>query len=123
MAAPNIKDFTSLYGKSAESNLTTNLAVLVSNAASSNKVVKLIALTLTNIHASADATYSVGINTASDGTGTTYYFAKDQVLPNKASIELVTETTAKFLEENKSIVVSSGSASTVDAVATFSELS
>jgi hypothetical protein len=123
MTAPNALNPTTLTLSNAKAALTTSPAVLIANAASSGKVIKITALKLSNIHASAVATYTVTVNSAAAGSGTDYSYGTSQSLPNKASIELASEGSPIVLLEDESLKVSSGAASTVDVVAAYGELS
>ena len=58
MAAPNLVNVTSIFGKTVGADLTTSIAAILSNAGSSNKLLKINSIYVTNIDGtnSADTT-------------------------------------------------------------------
>ena len=49
MAAPNLVNVSSIYGKTVGADLGTSIAAVLSNAGSSNKVFKINSIYVTNI--------------------------------------------------------------------------
>ena len=123
MAAPNIVNVSSIvagYAALAPSNTAAN--VLVLNAASSNSVVKVNSLVITNVTNTVAAT-RVSLNTSASGLGNNYYLAYDIYVPANASLQLVDKGNFLYLTEDKSIVVTSGVADSLDYIVVFETIS
>ena len=114
MSNPNIVAVTSILGKADElipANNTSN--VLLANATGSNTVLKINQIVAANVDGSTAVNTTVGINTVANGSGTTYPIVSTVSVPADASLIVVDKTTAIYLEEDKSIVVQSGTASKI----------
>lgn len=125
MAAPNILSISNIAAKTAyltPANTTSN--VLLANAASSGKVIKINSIVATNIDSGA-AAYSatVGINSSADGLGTTYRIASTISVPANSTMIVADKSTGFYLEENKSIVVQSSSSSKITYIVSYEEIS
>lgn len=124
MAAPNIVNVASVVGKTAyatPSNTTAN--VLLANAASSNKVFKINQIVAANVDGTNAVDCTVAINSAANGGGTSYAVASTVSVPADASLIVVDKSTAIYLEEDKSIVVTSGTASKITYTISYEEIS
>jgi len=114
MSNPNIVAVTSILGKADGANFANNTSnVLLANAASSGFVYKINQIVAANVDGSTAVNTTVGINSAADGSGTTYPIVSTVSVPADASLIVVDKTTAIYLEENKSITVQSGTASKI----------
>lgn len=123
MAAPNIVNVSTIYGKTAyatPANTTAN--VLLANAASSGKVFKINQIVASNVDGTNAIDCTVAINTAAAGSGTSYTIVSTVAVPADASLIVVDKTTAIYLEEDKSIVVTSGTASKITYTISYEEL-
>jgi hypothetical protein len=119
MSNPNLLAATTASGTT--SYLTpggTTALVLIRNAASSNQVLKINQIVAANVNGSAavDATVSIYSNggqlpnNAPSG-GTAYPVVSTVSVPADASLIVTDKTTAIYLMEDHSIVVTSGTAS------------
>ena len=123
MAAPNIVNVSSIVaGYTAQAPANTAANVLVSNAASSNSVIKVNSLVVTNVTDAICAT-TVALNTAASGLGTSYRIAYNIYIPANASLQLVDKGNFLYLTEDKSIVVTSQLAGALEYVAVFETIS
>jgi len=114
MSNPNIVAVTSILGKADGANFANNTSnVLLANAASSGFVYKINQIVAANVDGSTAVNTTVGINTVANGSGTTYPIVSTVSVPADASLIVVDKTTAIYLEEDKSIVVQSGTASKI----------
>ncbi len=114
MANPNIVNVTTIYGTTTyltPSNTTAN--VLLSNAASSGLVFKINNIVAANVDGTNAVDVTVSINSAAAGAGTNYPIVSTVSVPADASLIVVDKTTAIYLMENQSIVVTSGTASKI----------
>jgi hypothetical protein len=124
MAAPNIVNVTTIIGKTAyltPANTTAN--VLLANAASSNKVFKINQIVAANINGAAAVDTTVSINSNAAGSGTSFPVASTIAVPSDASLIVVDKTTAIYLEEDKSIVVTSGTSGGITYSISYEEIS
>ena len=119
MANPNLLAATTASGTT--SYLTpggTTALVLIRNAASSNQVLKINQIVAANVNGSAAVDTTVSIysnggqlpNNAPSG-GTAYPVVSTVSVPADASLIVTDKTTAIYLMEDHSIVVTSGTAS------------
>ena len=112
MANPNIVNVTTLTGNTTyltPGNTTAN--TLLSNAASSGLVYKINQIVCANVNGSSAVNATVAINSLAAGAGTNYPIISTISVPASASVIAVDKTTAVYLMENSSIVVTSGTSS------------
>jgi hypothetical protein len=124
MAAPNIVSVASIYGKTGyltPANTTAN--TLLSNAASSGFVLKINNIVASNVDGTAAVDVTVAINSAAAGAGTNYPIVSTVSVPADASLIVVDKTTAIYLEEDKSIVVTSGTSSKITYTISYEQIS
>ena len=124
MAAPNIVSVTTIYGKTAYLTPSdTSANVLLANSASSGKVLKINQIVAANVDGTNAVDVSVAVNTAAAGSGTSYPIVSTVAVPADASLIVVDKTTAIYLEEDKSIVVTSGTADKIAYTISYEEIS
>jgi hypothetical protein len=124
MANPNIVNVSDIRGKTTYlTPANTNAAVLLANAASSGKVYKINSLVAANVDGTSAVNVTVAINTAAAGSGTGYPIASTVDVPADASLIIVDKTNGFYLEEDKSIVVTSGSADDIVFTVSYEEIS
>jgi hypothetical protein len=124
MAAPNIVNVSLITAKTAyltPANTTVN--VLLANAASSGKVFKVNMVIAANVDGTSAYDTTVAVNTAAAGSGTSYPLASTVSVPADASLIVSDKSTAFYLEEDKSIVVTSSTASKFAYTVSYEELS
>ena len=112
MANPNIVNVTTLTGNTTyltPANTTAN--VLLSNAASSGLVFKINQIVCANVNGASAVNTTVSIDNLAAGAGTDFPIVSTVSVPASASLIAVDKTTAIYLMENSSIVVTSGTAS------------
>lgn len=130
MAAPNIVAVTSIYGKTTYlTPSVTTAVVLLANAASSGKVLKINQIVCANVNGSAavNATVSVYTNGAvaqgsAPSGGTAYPVISTVSVPANASLIAADKSTAIYLEEGTSISVTSGTASGITYSISYEEI-
>ena len=123
MSAPNIANVSTIYGKTVSltpSNTSAN--VLVANSASSGKVLKINTIVASNVSGSVPCAVSVAINSNASGSGTSYPLAYVISVPANASLIVTDKTTTFYLEEDKSIVVTSAIASDISFSVSYEEM-
>jgi hypothetical protein len=118
MANPNIAAASSILGTTTFLTPSgTTAVVLLPNAASSNQVFKINQIVAANVNGSAavDTTVSLYTNGAvaqgsAPSGGTAFPIASTISVPADASLVAVDKTTAIYLMEGQSIIVTSGTA-------------
>ena len=119
MANPNLLAATTASGTTTYLTPSgTSAVVLIPNAASSGQVFKINQIVAANVNGSAavDTTVSIYSNGAvaqgsAPSGGTAYPVVSTVSVPANASLIVVDKTTAIYLMEGTSIVVTSGTAS------------
>eukprot|EP00919_Chromeraceae_sp_WS-2016_P000071 GHVR01000210.1.p1 GENE.GHVR01000210.1~~GHVR01000210.1.p1 ORF type:complete len:125 (+),score=14.41 GHVR01000210.1:141-515(+) len=124
MAAPNIVDVSTIIGKSATIALsTTSQTTLVSNAASSGKVFKINMIQVANVDGANAADVTIDVHSAAAGGGTAYSLVSTISVPADASLVAVDKGTALYLEEDRSITATAGTASDLEVIVSYEEIS
>lgn len=124
MAAPNIVNVTTIYGRTAyltPSNTSAN--ILLANPASSGLVLKVDMIVAANIDGASTYAATVAINSKADGSGTSYSLASTIDVPNDAALIVTDKSTSFYLEEDKSIVVTSSTASKITYTVSYEQIS
>jgi hypothetical protein len=131
MAAPNILALTTATGKTTYlTPSVTTAVVLLPNAASSGKVLKINQIVAANVDGTNAVDCTVSIY--SDGGeaqgsapagGTAFPLASTISVPADASLIVVDKTTGIYLEEDTSISVTSGTASGITYSISYEEMS
>jgi len=124
MAAPNIVNVSTITGKTSKTALTTTSATtLVSNAASSGKVFKINMIQVANVDGANACDVTVDVHSAASGGGTAYSLASTISVPADASLVVLDKNTALYLEENTSITATAGTASDLEVLVSYEEIS
>ena len=131
MAAPNLLGLTTGTGKTTYFTPTgTTAVVLLQNAASSGKVLKINSLVVANIDGTNAVDCTVAYYTnggVSQGSapsgGTAVSIASTISVPADASLIVIDKTTQIYLEENTSLSITSGTASKLTFTVSYEELS
>jgi hypothetical protein len=119
MANPNIVNVTSIYGNTSylipSTTSATTWTALTPASGTVNKIDNIVA---SNVTASV-ATVTVAINSAAAGAGTNYRLVYQVPVPINASIVVADKSTAFYLGEAQSIVVTVGTASAIELTASY----
>ena len=122
MAAPNLLSASTVTGKTAYNTpSSTSATVLVANTSGSGKVFKVEMIVATNVSGSG-ANVTVAVNSTASGGGTSYPVASLIAVPSGAALIVVDKSTSFYLEEDRSIVVTSGTSSAVTYVVSYEEI-
>lgn len=119
MAAPNLKNPTTITGRTARYAVTTSLAAALSNSAASGKALKINSIFCANVDGVNIADISVSIY---DGT-TDRYIAKTISVPADATQVLSTKETYFYLEEGDSIRALASAVSDLELIIGYEEIS
>ena len=124
MAAPNIVNVATITGKTATVALSsTNATVLVTNAASSNKVFKINMIQVANVDGTNACDVTIDVHSADDGAGTAYSLVSTASVAADSSIVVLDKNTAIYLEEDKSITATAGTANDLEIIVIYEEIS
>ena len=124
MAAPNVVNVATITAKSAMVALSsTSATTLVSNAGSSNKVFKVNMIQVANVDGTDACDVTVDVHSAASGGGTAYSLVSTISVPADASLVAVDKGTALYLEEDRSITATAGTASDLEVIVSYEEIS
>ena len=119
MANPNIVGVTAIYGATSylvpTGTTATAWTALTPAVGSVNKIGSIVASNVT----SAAATITLSVNSAAAGGGTPYRIAYQISIPPYASLIVADKTTAFYVGETQSVVVTSGTTNAIELVASY----
>lgn len=116
MAAPNIVNVTSIFGRTAVQSVGTSATAIVTNAAASNKVFKVNALYISNIDGTANADVTVDIFRSS----TAFRIASTIVVPADATLDVLSKSI--YLEEGDELRLTANASGDLQAVCSYEEI-
>ena len=117
MTAPNIVTVATITGKTAVQAVGTSATAIVTNSASSGKVLKVNALYVSNVDGTNNAEITVDLYRSS----TAYHVAKTIVVPADATLDVLAK--AIYLEEGDALRLTANAASDLEAVCSYEEIS
>ena len=124
MANPNIVNVTSILGENSSVSLTTTSATsIVSNAASSGKVLKINTLIVSNVDGTNACDITINKYSAAALGGTAFAIASTVSVPADASLIVIDKTTAIYLKENESIGATAGTANDLIVTCSWEDIS
>lgn len=124
MANPNIVNVTSILGDNSSTSLTTtNATSIVSNAAASNKVLKINMLVVSNTDGTNAFNITVNKYSAAALGGTAFPVASTISVPANASLIVIDKTTPIYLKENESIGAIASSANKLVVTCSWEDIS
>jgi hypothetical protein len=119
MANPNIVNVTTIYGNTSylipATTGATTWTALTPAVGTVNKIDNIVAANVTG----SVATVTVAINSAAAGAGTNYRLVYQVPVPINASIVVADKSTAFYLGEAQSIVVTVGTGSAIELTASY----
>ena len=121
MANPNIVNVTKIYGNSTYIIASASAVTWTALTPAANYVNKVGNIVASNVTASA-ATITLSLNSAVSGGGTAYRIAYQISVPPGASVIIVDKTTAVYVGESQSIVVTGGTASAIELTASYENI-
>lgn len=117
MAQPNIVSVTTIRGNTEVANVTNISSNLVTNLASSDKVLKVNALYMTNINTSTSSNSTIAILRS----GVEYYLGKSIVVPAASTLDVISKSV--YLQEGDALRVSASANNFIQAIASYEEIS
>ncbi len=120
MAAPNIKNPTTITGITTVVGLsTTAVTGILTNATGSNKVLKINSIFAANV----DGVNAADISVSIIRDGTDYYLARTINVPADATQVISTKETYFYLEENVGIRAQASAANDIHIIIGYEEIS
>ena len=124
MANPNIVNVTSILGENSSTSLTSTSATsIVSNAASSGKVLKINTLIVSNVDGTNACDITINKYSAAALGGSAFAIASTVSVPADASLIVIDKTTSIYLKENESIGATAGTASDLIVTCSWEDIS
>jgi hypothetical protein len=119
MAAPNLKTPTTITGKTVGYAVTASLAAALSNTAASGKVFKINSVYCANV----DGTNAADITLEHFNGTTAFKIANTIAVPADATQVLVTREAYIYLEEGHSLRAQASTASDLELVISYEDIS
>ena len=122
MTAPNLKNPTTITGKTTFVGISTTAKVgILTNLQNSNKVLKVNSIFAANIDGTSDALVNVSIaNTI--GTATTSYLAYNFTVLSQTTQIVTSKETYFYLEEGHKLDVQVTSVDDIDVIVGYEEI-
>ena len=121
MSNPNIYSTTVVNLVTLGGALTNSEVALLSNAASSGHVYKIISLYVSNI-SSGNGTVTASWNNGASLGGTDYHLCKTTPVITTGSLVIIDETSPVVLNENNSLGVLANASSTLEYVLVYQDI-
>lgn len=124
MAAPNLQNASAVYLKSATADLTTTGETSVlSNAASSGKLLKIDSVIVANTDTSTAYPITLTYHSAAALAGTSTVVASTVSIPANSSLVIIDRTTAIYLEEDRSLGATAGTGNKLKVYCAYEDIS
>ena len=120
MAAPNVVNVTSIYGKTVGAALGTSTGDVLVNTAGSGKLLKLNSIIVANIDGSSNADVTVYFYDLS--ATTPFHIAKTVTVPAKSTLVVLGKDAPIYLEEGDKIMGLASVAGDLEIIVSYEEL-
>jgi hypothetical protein len=114
MAAPNIVNVTTIFGKSQYQQLTTSMANVITNSATSGNVIKLNDIVVANY-----TTSSIQTNVTIGRGSTVFYLAGNMAVPANSTLIVLAKDTALYMEEGDYLQCNASSATAAQITCSY----
>ena len=119
MAAPNIVNVSTITGKTAVANVSTDATAIVENGSSSGKVIKINTLIISNIDGTSAADITVDLYRSSIAT----HIAKTISVDADTAFTPLDKSSVIYLEEGDALRVTASANGDLQAVCSYEEIS
>ena len=124
MAAPNLLSPTTINGKTVTVDLSSTSATsILSNAASSGKVLKVNSLYVANVDGTSYAEITINFYSAAALGGTATQIASTVVVPADSTLVIIDKDAYIYLEEDKSLGATAGTSGDLKVVCSYEDIS
>lgn len=114
MAAPNIVNVTTIYGKSQYQQLTTTLSNVIINGSTSGNVIKLNDVLIANY-----TTTSIQTNVVIGRGSSVYYLAGNLSVPANSTLIVLAKDSAVYMEEGDYLQANASSATAAQITSSY----
>ena len=118
MAAPNVVNVTSIYGKTMGGTLATSNADMLT--CPTDKLLKVNSIIVSNVDGTNGADVTVQFYNADNTTG--YHLAKAVTVPAQSTLVVLGKDAPIYLEENDRLQAHASGASDLEIVISYEEL-
>ena len=119
MAAPNVVNVTSIYGKTLGHALTTTLTTaILPNGLNSGKLLKLNSIIISNI----DGTNAADVTLSMHDGSNDFYLAKAVSVPAKSTLVVLGKDAPIYLEENQTVRGGASNGGDLHCIISYEEL-
>lgn len=119
MALPDLSNPTKVEGKNATQAVTTSAVAIVSNAAASNKTIRVVSLYVSNVDGTNAASVTVSVF---NGT-TARHICNTVSVPADSAISVITREDLVYLNEGDSLRLTASANNDLEAVCSYEEIS
>ena len=119
MANPNMASASTITGHSAVAQLGTGTTSLITNSASSGKIIKIESIIVSNVDGSSAADVNAWLLRSS----VAYNIASTVSVPADSTLVLISRDTTIYLMEGDTLQMSASGASDLEVVASYEEIS
>lgn len=124
MANPNIVGVSTITGKTDIYNLnTTDATIILSNEASSGKVMKVNTIIIANDDGTNNADITVKLHSVAAGAGTSIQIANTIQVGADSSLVLIDKASSFYLMEDRSISAGASAADDLNVLISYEEIS
>ena len=114
MAAPNIVDVTTIFGKTQYQQLTTTMSNVITNGATSGNVLKVNDILIANYTTSSIST-NVGIGRST----TVFYIAGNMSVPANSTLVITAKDVSIYMEEGDYLQANASSATAAQITCSY----
>ena len=119
MANPNMASASTITGHNAVAQLTTGTTSLITNGASSGKIIKIESVIVSNV----DGTNAADVSAWVLKSSVAYNIASTISVPADATMVLVSRDTTIYLMEGDTFQMTASASSDLEVVASYEEIS
>ena len=114
MAAPNIVNVSTIFGKTQSQQLTTTMSNVITNGATTGNVIKLNDIVVANY-----TTSSIQTNVSLGRGSNLFYIAGNMAVPANSTLVVLAKDTALYMEEGDYLQANASSATAAQITASY----
>ena len=118
MANPNIVGVTTIYGKTVGMAVTTSNTAIINNNVT-GELIKVNTILISNVDGTNDANVTASVYIG----GTHYNITNTVTVPADATLGLISNDTALYLEDNQQLYLQASANSDLEAVCSYEVIS
>jgi hypothetical protein len=118
MAAPNIVNVSTIFGKTQYQQLTTTIANVITNGSTSGNVIKVNDVLVANY-----TTSSIQTNVVVGRGSSVFYLAGNMAVPANSTLVVVAKDTSLYMEEGDYLQANASSATAAQITCSYEVIS